>query len=566
MRRMILCASLGFFSVLANSQNRFEVLITEIFADPSPPVGLPNYEWIEIKNVSASPVSLSGWRLSDAGSQSGAFPNYNLAPDSSLVICSSTALPHLAAYGPAISVSSFPSLDNIGDMIALKSSTGKSIHAIQYELSWYGNELKEEGGWSLEMIDPGLPCLGKKNWRASENHSGGTPSRKNSVNEVLNDTEAPAMLRSYASDSLTFRVVFTEPVDSLSAGTLTNYSIHGNTAPQSVTVIPPLFMEAELKLSVAVMPNEILMIRAVNIRDCKGNIMSNAEIPTGLASIPEAGEWVINEVMFDPRPNGYDYVEFYNNSNRILDLAELYIANRNSSGTISGITPLSEYHQLVFPHQFSVVTADADRLALHYHVKNSHSVSTVNDLPSYPDDKGTVVAVDRQGRITDELHYDRRWHFKLISDPEGVSLERIDHGTATQDPMNWHSASSGAGYGTPGYENSQYRRPEFVGKVTVDPLVFSPDNDGRDDVLMINYELPAPGYMSSVSIYDYSGRLVRSLVQNQLAGRKGSWIWDGLENKGMKLPLGIYVVLAEFFNLDGLIEKIRLPVVIAKPY
>jgi hypothetical protein len=562
---MILCACIGLLSILANSQNRFDILITEVFADPSPSVGLPNYEWIEIKNVSASPVNLLGWRLADAGSQSGAFPNYTLPPDSSLVICSSTALPHLSAFGAAVSVSSLPSLDNNGDLVSLRSSAGKTIHAIQYELNWYGNELKQEGGWSLEMIDPGLPCLGKKNWKASENLSGGTPSRRNSINAVLNDTEPPAMLRSYARDSMTFRIVFTEPVDSLSAGNLSNYTIQGNTL-QSVVVIPPLFMEAELKLSVAVLPNEILLIKSVHISDCQGNLMSNAEISTGLASIPEEGEWVINEVMFDPRPNGYDYVEFYNNSNRILDLAELYIANRNSSGTISGITPLSVHHQLVFPHQFMVITPDADRLALHYHVKNPSSVIASTDLPSYPDDEGTVVALDKQGRITDELHYESRWHFKLINDPEGVALERIDPGTATQDPMNWHSASSGAGYGTPGYENSQYRQPEFGGKVSVDPVVFSPDNDGRDDVLMINYELPAPGYMGSVSIYDYSGRLVRSLVQSQLAGRKGTWTWDGLENKGMKLPLGIYIVLAEFFTLDGIMEKIRLPVVIAKPY
>ena len=294
--------------------------------------------------------------------------------------------------------------------------------------------------------------------------------------------------------------------------------------------------------------------------------MHSAEIPTGLASIPDEGEWLINEVMFDPPPNGYDYVEFYNNSSRILDLAELYIANRNSTGTISGITAMSPQHQLVFPRQFIVITPDADRLALNYHVKDPSTVIGGNDLPSFPDDEGTVIGLDKQGRITDELKYDSRWHFKLISDPEGVALERIDPQMVTQDPMNWHSASSVAGYGTPGYENSQYRQPEFGGRITADPVVFSPDNDGRDDVLMINYELPAPGYMGSVRIYDYSGRLVRSLVQNQLTGRKGSWTWDGLENKGMKLPLGIYIVFAEFFTLDGLTEQIRLPVVIAKPY
>jgi hypothetical protein len=347
---------------------------------------------------------------------------------------------------------------------------------------------------------------------------------------------------------------------------LTNYTIIGNTALQSITVIPPLFSEAELKLSAPLLVNQVITLTATNVKDCHGNIMSHSKIKTGLSSLPGPGEWIINEVMFDPRPNGHDYVEFYNNSERILDLSDLYIANRNSSGTVSGLTALYPSPVLIFPKQFVAVTPDPERLSLHYHVKDPSAVLALGDLPSFPDDAGIVVAVTGQGNVIDELSYDKEWHFKLLSDPEGVSLERIDAGSLTQNSMNWHSASGAAGYGTPGYENSQYRNPEFSGKIYLDPQVFSPDNDGRDDVLMINYELPAPGYQGSIRIFDYNGNLVRSLVQDQLAGRKGSWTWDGLSNKGMKLPLGIYVVAAEFFNLEGRIEKMRLPAVIAKPY
>jgi hypothetical protein len=61
-----------------------------------------------------------------------------------------------------------------------------------------------------------------------------------------------------------------------------------------------------------------------------------------------------------------------------------------------------------------------------------------------------VVILDRTGKILDELGYDAKWHFPLLADPEGVSLERIDYNLPTQDPFNWHSAATSSGYGTPG--------------------------------------------------------------------------------------------------------------------
>ena len=40
--------------------------------------------------------------------------------------------------------------------------------------------------------------------------------------------------------------------------------------------------------------------------------------------------------------------------------------------------------------------------------------------------KEHVVALNFQGNVVDEVKYKDDWHFKLIDDAEGVSLERID--------------------------------------------------------------------------------------------------------------------------------------------
>ncbi len=119
----------------AGAQNRFDVVITEIFADPSPQVGLPPSEWIEIKNTSPSAINVQGWRLADANNQSGPFPLFLIQPDSSVIICSNSALPGMLIYGPAIPVSSFPSLDNDGDILVIWSAGNKIIHSVGYDLS-----------------------------------------------------------------------------------------------------------------------------------------------------------------------------------------------------------------------------------------------------------------------------------------------------------------------------------------------------------------------------------------------------------------------------------------------
>ena len=83
-------------------------------------------------------------------------------------------------------------------------------------------------------------------------------------------------------------------------------------------------------------------------------------------------------------------------------------------------------------------------------------------MPSLPDDKGTVLLLNIQGIIIDELQYDAKWHFPLIDNAEGVALERMNYNKSTQDKQNWHSAATNIGYGTPGYQNSQYITPETV--------------------------------------------------------------------------------------------------------
>ncbi|MDQ6901740.1 MAG: lamin tail domain-containing protein [Bacteroidota bacterium] len=546
---------------------QYDVVIDEIMADPTPQVGLPNSEWIELKNTSSLPINLLGWKLADATGKSGAMPNFMLQPDSVVIVCAASALPALSNFGKAISVTGFPSLDNDQDLIALYSSTGKTIHAVQYSSAWHKNDLKKDGGWSLEMIDTKSPCVGFNNWTSSVDQNGGSPGKKNSVNGVVKDDISPKLLRAFAKNDSTITLVFNEPLDSLEAAKIDHYKISNGVVALKVNTLAPVFDRVDIVLSNPITTGIIYTIVSSGVTDCIGNpIAVNNVARFGLTSEANNLDVVINEILFNPKPQGVDYVELYNRSKKIIDLNEIYIANRNASNVISSIQKLAGNHLLLFPGDFILISADPAAVKNQYITLNPEAFITTRPMPSLPDNEGDVVILNNQGNIVDEVKYSDKWHFPLVRNKEGVSLERIDYeGLSVQS--NFHSAATSAGFGTPGYKNSQYRLNEEVqGTISVSPEIFSPDNDGVDDFATINYSFPAPGYVSNITIFDASGRVVRYLQRNALNGIKGYYRWDGLDDKSKQLPQGIYIIYTEIFNTEGKRNQFKNTIVLARRY
>ena len=543
----------------------YTVVIDEIMADPAPPVGLPNNEFIELKNVSPQAFNLSGWRIGDASGFATIAINFVLQPDSFVIICSSSSVSSLNAFGTTIGVSNFPSLNNEGDQLYLRSKEGRTIHAVPYSSSWYQNPVKSQGGWTLEMIDTRNPCSGAGNWLASNDFKGGTPGKKNSVDAVNTDQQPPMLVRAYAADSVNIILSFDEPLDSAGAVSPGHYSISdGIGEPLSVTVIAPFFAQVQLRVA-ELQKAKIYTVTANTITDCAGNSMgAYHQAKVGLASMAAANDIVINEILFNPKPGGADYIELYNRSNSIIDLKDCYIANR-SNGVTGSLKQISTDNRLLFPGDYLVITEDALAVQKQYLAKDPGTFTTVNTMPSLPDDKGDVILLNAQGAIIDELAYDEHWHFKLINNDEGVALERIDYNKPTQDVVNWHSAASNAGYGTPGYQNSQFNSGSMSqGSITVMPHIFSPDNDGYDDFLTIEYHFPDPGYVCNITVFDAGGRPVRYFTHNALCGLSGYFRWDGLDEKFLKLPVGVYIIFTEVFNLAGKTTHFKQAVTLAR--
>lgn len=544
----------------------YDVIIDEIFPDPNPQVGLPLFKFLELKNVSAFPINLKDWKLVE-GNSAATLSSYNLLPDSFVIVCANNSAISYLPYGPTIGVANFPSMNISGATIVLKSSENKTIHAVQYDLNSYKNELKKSGGWSLEMIDTKNPCAGVSNWKASIDASGGTPGRKNSIDGMIKDETPPKLLRAFVSEKNNISLVFDKSLDSLKAAFVNSYSFDNNVIAKNISVSPPFYKVVNISLENQVDSGIIYHVIAKNISDCAGNVigMKNSG-KFGLAQHADSMDLVINEILFNPLPNGADYVELYNRSKKIIDLKNVFIANRNTRNEISSIRQLTSETVLLFPEEFVLLTTDVHAVKSQYITTNPDAFLQMEHFPSYPNTNGDVIILNVHGNILDEVKYSEKWHFPLIKNVQGVSLERVDYHAASVQ-SNFHSAATSAGYGTPGYKNSQFQVTEdLLADITVMPKIFSPDNDGIDDFVTINYSFPSAGYVANITVFDASGRPVRYLQKNSLSGIKGSYRWDGLDDKSRKLPQGIYIIYAEIFNSEGKKKTFKNTVVLARRF
>lgn len=554
--------------VYGQAPAQFRIVIHELLADPSPQIGLPNSEFIELRNLSAAPINLRNWKLSDGSSTATISINYLLQADSCVIICATGAVAAYSALGSAIGVSNFPSLNNDADVIWLASPEGRIIHAVAYEQSWYQNAVKSEGGWSLEMIDANNACGDIDNWTASKDPAGGTPGRKNSIEANNPDERPPALLRTYAPDSVTIAILFDESIDSISAVTLTHYRLDKGLMPARASPVGPVLKQVNLATAKPMLPDTVYTLTVSGVTDCAGNrigVMNTAR--TGRPSIAAAGDIIINEVLFNPSINGTDYLEFYNASNKIIDASALHAGHRNITGDIIVAGKLSVTPFLIFPGDHIVIAENAGMVTSQFVTKHPMNILVMDKLPSLPDDKGSIVLLNARGSIIDELSYDEKWHFPLIAELEGVSLERINARQPTQSSDNWTSAASDAGYGTPTYRNSQYHSSGALkGTVEIKPAVFSPDNDGLDDACFIYYRLSAPNHVASVTVFDLNGNVVRNICNNVTLSQEGFFRWDGLDNKGNMLPTGVYIVFTALFDLQGRKNNFKNPVTLARGF
>ena len=527
-----------------------DVVINEFMCDPSPQVGLPESEFIELYNASQKIFDLSNWTLGDRSTIS-TLENHIFRPGDYIIICSEGSEAAFSAFGLTQGQSSFPALTNSGDEILLRDQKGQLIDYISYTDQWYQNEDKNNGGYTLEQINPNLPCNGSYNFIASNAGSGGTPGQANSVLDQSPDLNSPTLSDILVFSADTIELRFNEGVDTNSTITAT-YSFNPPNVVADLIFEPKDVSKIKVVLVNPLDSGVLVSLNIQGIEDCSGNQLDeNERFSLALPEMARANDLVINEILFNPRTGGSDFVELFNRSNKVVSLQNWMMANWDDDSIANRELIINEPY-LVFPGEYVGLSENVDNIVNEYPATVRDVFIEVNDLPSYNDDEGGVYVLDAHNNLIDGFRYDEDQHFELLNDEDGVSLERLDPNRPSADRDNFHSASERVGFATPGYENSQFfPETRFDGTITIDPETFSPDNDGFQDILNINYQFGAPGYVANVKIYDRGGRIVKDLVNNELLGSLGTFSWDGITNEATKARVGIYVLHFQAINPSG---------------
>jgi hypothetical protein len=538
---------------------RNDIVITELMPDPSPVVGLPDCEYIELYNRGEFPVQLQGFVLA-VGNRSSTLKAYLLYPDDYLLLIPSTQADTWETVPNRLAVTGWSALPNASGEIVLYDNRVNTITALRYNITEIQETgFKREGGWSIEIKDADNLSGDPENRAFSTDPKGGTPSYTNANHSNYPDTKPPLLLNNYIGGDSCVVIEFSEPIHPILSATAC--TTEPPLAIHSVRVEDPFLTTARVCFEKVVPANRIFDFNFADAPiDWAGNQLADASFKFGVPVPPEGSEVVINELLYNPPTNGSDYVELYNLSDNLIDLSQFYLSKNAAEGVPDKLIPLSTVKKSFFPNSYLAFTPDRDWLLNHYSADDEEHVQQLVDLPNYSNGNGTVFLTNVQGDVFDRFDYDDKMHFALLTDTKGVALERINAHEATSNLSNWHSAAATHNYGTPGKENSQSHTSEKVYEnnfITIEPPVFTPNQDGTDDILFIHYSFEQSGFSCSVTIFDRAGHTIRHLENNTLVGAKGFFTWNGLDNDGRSCSAGIYIVTVRAFHIDGKVHEAK---------
>lgn len=267
---------------------------------------------------------------------------------------------------------------------------------------------------------------------------------------------------------------------------------------------------------------------------------------------------IINEIMFDPLAGKCEFVEFYNLCGDTLDLAGWKFIEESGS-----FIYLSTSFYKLPPFEYFVVASDSSIFDFNKEIKylrviNASSLNLSND-------KDMILLKDAFDNTIDSVYYSSKWHNSYLLSTKGRSLEKINFGLSPNEKLNWSSSVDPLGC-TPGKNNSIFTTllPQSA-NVEIKPNPFSPDQDGFEDFAIIAYNLTKPLSQIRIRIFDSQGRLVRTLADNYPSASSGSIVFDGFDDSGRPLKIGIYILLLEAISDNfSVVETVKKPFVIAR--
>jgi hypothetical protein len=545
-----------------------DVVLNEIMYAPSS----PEPEWVELFNRGDEPVNVARWQISDATASRHLLPAGDImlpAGGYLLLTKDSTAL--LGMRGPlpcaVVSVPGFPSLNNGGDAVIVLDALGRLVDSIVYRPEWGGNE----GGRSLERRDVDQPSMQQDNWGTCASDARGTPGGPNSIVRLSNDLSiVDAFFPAGTTDTLVAVVRNSGKLPVASFDLL----VYDDRDLDSI----PAFAEelGRWAVSTILLPGNSLRIPCVvGLSSGYHQLIVSADFSAderksdnhALCATTRAfspGVILVNEIMAEPASGQSEYVELVNASDRDVDIRGWTMTDLTGA---SGKVVISPSACVFHPGELLTLAADSSLFVQFPSLASMDRrlvVVVKGKRITLNNDADAVVICDPLGTTIDSVLYSDSWHNPDLADHSGRSLERISAAIRSGDSRNWGTCVDPKG-GTPGLRNSiSVRATAAAARLSCTPNPFSPDGDGRDDLIVIHYEMPLQTSIINVKIYDVRGRLVRRLASNEPGGAVGNIVWDGRDDNGAVARIGVYIAFLEAVTSTGTVESAKGVLVLAR--
>ncbi|GET30683.1 lamin tail domain-containing protein [Prolixibacter sp. SD074] len=526
-----------------------DVVLTEVMADPSPSQGLPDAEYIELFNNNGCPVTLNGWKLHIDGPEKE-LPALIIAPGSYILLVGTGDSTLLSDYGAVYEIPGL-SLRNSEFGLSLQFLEGELMDSMHYHNDLFNAE-KQEGGWSLERIDPYRLCGPSGNWMASVALSGGTPGTAN-PNQYANPDEIPPQALGIRVESgQQLSIWFSESISAVPDISFPKSDFQADSTNVSNNNQIDLFFPegtfqegASYRLHLSAFADEC------------GNQAEGGDYDFTYRFL-RPGELKLSEVLFNPYPDGVDFVELFNPGPDAIDLGGLYLAARDGSLALKQVSLISDVPRVLDAGEYVVLSVDKESIISQYFTECTECFVQMDKFPSLPDDAGKVVLLNRRMEVLEEFSYNHSMHHPLVANESGVSLERKSFSWEVNEQNNWHSAAATHGFATPGYANSTMTEEESVAEwLQIESKIFSPNDDGYHDRLIIHLSPGEPGWTANIRIFDTAGREIRRLSNNELLASASQLVWDGRKENHQLAELGIYIIAIEAFNTSGQTKSFR---------
>jgi hypothetical protein len=261
----------------------------------------------------------------------------------------------------------------------------------------------------------------------------------------------------------------------------------------------------------------------------------------------------LNEIKFLTGESEPEWIELVNYAADPVFLKSWSISDVRDTMTIDTAV-------YIHPGQYKVLAADS--LSHIYDIEDSLVI--INDNFPTLNNSGDEISLNQpMGGWVERINYSIDW---LESEEyRNPSLERINPLLNSTLADNWGPCilSQGA---SPGERNSIFLNlKQSETRINVSPNPFSPDADGRDDATIISGIIPQKSIRMRIRIFDINGRLIQTLSDNYYSGSEFRVVWNGRNNNGALMPIGIYIILIEALNdRNGVYLTKKTSVVLAK--